>query len=129
MLVASTDLTGVRVGVCVCACVCVCVHQPVQLVAGLVASGSILIEKKSRRSELALYVMPRAVDSFVLALTKKRCLPSIKFGEVILFSLCMGGLMYYRYILSPYSRLTAWHAVLACTATCRCGVSGLQIRD
>ncbi|KAL3149606.1 hypothetical protein ABBQ32_002375 [Trebouxia sp. C0010 RCD-2024] len=40
--------------------------------------------------------MPRAVDSFVLALTKKRCLPSIKFGEVILFSLCMGGLMYYR---------------------------------
>ena len=63
---------------------------------GLVASGSILIEKKSRRSELALYVMPRAVDSFVLALTKRRWVPSVKFGEVILFSLCMGGLMYYR---------------------------------
>ncbi|KAL3149605.1 hypothetical protein ABBQ32_002374 [Trebouxia sp. C0010 RCD-2024] len=70
-------------------------HKLVYYAAGLVASGSILIEKKSRRSELALYVMPRAVDSFVLALTKKRCLPSIKFGEVILFSLCMGGLMYY----------------------------------
>jgi len=39
--------------------------------------------------------MPRAVDAFVLALTKKRW-PSVKFGEVILFSLCMGGLMYYR---------------------------------
>lgn len=64
--------------------------------AGLAASGSILIEKKSRRSELALYVMPRAVDAFVLALTKKRWVPSVKFGEVILFSLCMGGLMYYR---------------------------------
>lgn len=74
-----------------------CACQPAPLSAGLVASGSILIEKKSRRSELALYVMPRAVDSFVLALTKKRCLPSIKFGEVILFSMCMGGLMYYRY--------------------------------
>ena len=54
------------------------------------------MEKKSRRSELALYVMPRAVDAFVLALTKKRWMPSVKFGEVILFSLCMGGLMYYR---------------------------------
>lgn len=62
----------------------------------MAASGSILIEKKSRRSELALYVMPRAVDAFVLALTKKRWVPSVKFGEVILFSLCMGGLMYYR---------------------------------
>ena len=40
--------------------------------------------------------MPRAVDAFVLALTKKRWVPSVKFGEVILFSLCMGGLMYYR---------------------------------
>lgn len=70
--------------------------QGCQLIAGLVASGSILIEKKSRRSELALYVMPRAVDAFVLALTKKRWVPSVKFGEVILFSLCMGGLMYYR---------------------------------
>lgn len=68
--------------------------------AGLVASGSILIEKKSRRSELALYVMPRAVDAFVLGLTKKRWVPSVKFGEVILFSLCMGGLMYYRYLPS-----------------------------
>ena len=64
--------------------------------AGLAASGSILIEKKSRRSELALYVMPRGVDAFVLAMTKRRWVPSVKFGEVILFSLCMGGLMYYR---------------------------------
>ncbi|DBB08784.1 TPA: hypothetical protein ACH3X3_007446 [Trebouxia sp. C0006] len=71
-------------------------HKLLYYVAGLAASGSILIEKKSRRSELALYVMPRAVDAFVLALTKKRWVPSVKFGEVILFSLCMGGLMYYR---------------------------------
>lgn len=65
--------------------------------AGLLASGSILIEKKSRRSELALYVMPRAVDSFALGLMKRRWVPSVKFGEVLLFSLCMGGLMYFRY--------------------------------
>ena len=70
--------------------------------AGLAASGSILIEKKSRRSELALYVMPRAVDAFVLALTKKRWVPSVKFGEVILFSLCMGGLMYYRSVATQH---------------------------
>lgn len=68
---------------------------------GLVASGSILIEKKTRRSELALYVMPRAVDSFVLGLMKRRWVLSFKFGEVLLFSLCMGGLMYFRYFKAP----------------------------
>ena len=67
------------------------------LSVGLLASGSILIEKKNRRSELALYVMPRAVDSFALGLMKRRWVPSVKFGEVLLFSLCMGGLMYFRY--------------------------------
>eukprot|EP00891_Asterochloris_glomerata_P002067 jgi/Astpho2/2067/e_gw1.00038.70.1_t len=62
----------------------------------LVASGSILMEKRSRRSELALYVFPRALDSFLLTVTPRGWVPSLRFGEVALFSLCMGALMYYR---------------------------------
>jgi hypothetical protein len=40
------------------------------MLAGFVASLSLLMEKKSRRSELALYVMPRALDSLFLTLTQ-----------------------------------------------------------
>lgn len=64
----------------------------------MLASGAILIEKKARRSELALYVAPRALDSFLLTLLHRRWVPSIRFAEVALFSLCMGGLMYYRQV-------------------------------
>ena len=41
---------------------------------------SLLIEKKSRRAELALYTMPRAADSLLLALTQRRWVPSVRFG-------------------------------------------------
>ena len=54
------------------------------------------MEKRSRRSELALYVFPRALDSFLLDVTPRGWVPSLRFGEVALFSLCMGALMYYR---------------------------------
>lgn len=38
------------------------------MAAGFLASLSLLLEKKSRRSELALYVLPRALDSLFLTL-------------------------------------------------------------
>jgi len=38
-------------------------HKLVYWVVGFLASWSILVEKKSRRSELALYAFPRGVDS------------------------------------------------------------------
>ena len=50
--------------------------------AGLCASVSLLIEKKSRRAELALYTMPRAADSLLLALTQRRWVPSLRFGAL-----------------------------------------------
>lgn len=66
------------------------------MLAGFVASLSLLVEKKSRRSELALYVMPRALDSLFLTLTQDKWVPSIHLGEVALFSACMGALMHYH---------------------------------
>jgi hypothetical protein len=67
-------------------------------IAGFVASFlSILIEKKSRRSELALYTMPRAMDSLFLSLVDRKYLYSIPHGDVLLFCLSMSGIMYYNH--------------------------------
>ncbi|KAK9805247.1 hypothetical protein WJX72_008453 [[Myrmecia] bisecta] len=71
-------------------------HKLLYYLAGLVASSAVLIEKRARRSELALYTLPRAVDSAFMTLMKRRWVPPMRFGEVGLFALCMGGLMYYR---------------------------------
>jgi hypothetical protein len=43
---------------------------------------SILLEKKARRAELALYVLPRAGDSLWYILINRHLLPNIKNAEV-----------------------------------------------
>ena len=68
----------------------------VAIFAGIFASASIFIEKKGRRSELALYVLPRAVESLLETLLRRRVLPRLPFWEVGLFAVCMGRLMYYK---------------------------------
>ncbi|KAG7035565.1 hypothetical protein SDJN02_02362 [Cucurbita argyrosperma subsp. argyrosperma] len=70
-------------------------HKLVYWVAGGISALSVLLEKKGRRSELALYVLPRAVDSWWYILVNRHLLPNIKNAEVFLFSICMGGIMYY----------------------------------
>lgn len=66
------------------------------LLAGVLASGSILIEKKARRAELALYVLPRAMQSVFATLLHRRLLPNLPLWEVGLFAVGMGALMHYR---------------------------------
>ncbi|KMT12311.1 hypothetical protein BVRB_5g102530 [Beta vulgaris subsp. vulgaris] len=70
-------------------------HKLVYWISGGVAALSVLLEKKSRRSELALYVLPRAGDSLWYILINRHLLPHIKNAEVALFCACMGGMMYY----------------------------------
>ncbi|KAK4740667.1 hypothetical protein SAY87_024255 [Trapa incisa] len=70
-------------------------HKLVYWIAGGIAALSVLIEKKSRRSELALYVLPRAGDSLWYILINRHLLPDVKNAEVVLFCACMGGVMYY----------------------------------
>ncbi|CAM6019236.1 unnamed protein product [Sphagnum balticum] len=71
-------------------------HKLVYFFAGACAALSALIEKKSRRTELALYTLPRAADSLWYILVNRHLLPNIKHAEVALFCLCMGGIMYYH---------------------------------
>ncbi|XP_021615089.1 uncharacterized protein LOC110616886 [Manihot esculenta] len=70
-------------------------HKLVYWVAGGIAALSVLLEKKSRRAELALYVLPRAGDSLWYILVNHHLLPAVKNAEVALFCACMGGIMYY----------------------------------
>ncbi|XP_028804276.1 uncharacterized protein LOC114759284 [Neltuma alba] len=70
-------------------------HKLVYWIAGGLAALSVLLEKKPRRAELALYVLPRAGDSLWFILVNRNLLPDIRNAEVFLFSLCMGGMMYY----------------------------------
>jgi hypothetical protein len=44
--------------------------------------------------ELALYVLPRAVDSLYMILRDRRLLTGFLYGEVLLFSLSMSIMMY-----------------------------------
>ncbi|KAL5724054.1 hypothetical protein ACHQM5_007364 [Ranunculus cassubicifolius] len=81
----------------------ICLHRKVAVkdhklaywVAGGLAALSVLLEKKARRGELALYVLPRAGESLWYILVNHRLLPDIKHAEVALFCMCMGGIMYY----------------------------------
>ena len=57
-------------------------HKLVYLFAGAASALSALIEKKSRRSELALYTLPRAGDSLWYILVNRHILPNIKHAEV-----------------------------------------------
>ncbi|XP_078148075.1 mitochondrial import inner membrane translocase subunit Tim17/Tim22/Tim23 family protein [Carex rostrata] len=70
-------------------------HKLVYWFAGAIAASSVLLEKKARRAELALYVLPRAADSLWYILNKRHLIPNIKNTEVVLFCACMGGVMYY----------------------------------
>ena len=66
--------------------------------AGWIASLSLLIERDSRRGELALYTLPRGADSLFRVLKKRgwpiTLVPGGK-GEVLLFCVGMGGLSYF----------------------------------
>lgn len=59
-------------------------HKLVYFFAGATAALSALIEKKSRRSELALYTLPRAGDSLWHILVNRNLIPNIKHAEVSL---------------------------------------------
>lgn len=54
-------------------------------VAGGISALSVLLEKKARRGELALYVLPRAGDSLWYILVNRHFLPDVKNAEVLLF--------------------------------------------
>ena len=68
-------------------------HRALYYVAGIVASSALFVENKSRRTDLTLWIVPRALDSLVLVLVHKGLLPRIPNFESYLFALVMSGVM------------------------------------
>jgi hypothetical protein len=60
-------------------------HKLVYWIAGGISALSVLLEKKARRGELALYVLPRSVDSLWYILVNRHLLPKIRNAEVCHF--------------------------------------------
>ncbi|XP_035538904.1 uncharacterized protein LOC108998873 isoform X2 [Juglans regia] len=58
-------------------------HKLVYWIAGGMAALSVLLEKKARRSELALYVLPRAGASLWYILVNRHLLPDIRNAEAL----------------------------------------------
>ena len=62
--------------------------------AGLICSLAVFFEPPSRRTELALYMFPRFLESFFMFLQKKGLVGSIPNGEVLVFALALAIIMY-----------------------------------
>jgi hypothetical protein len=97
----------------------ICLHRKVAtrdnkyiyFFAGIVCSFSVFLEKKSRRSELALYTLPRAMDSLYLIMCERKWLQGVQNGELYLFMFSMGCVMYF-YERFPNSLSSLLHSFL-----------------
>ncbi|MES1909150.1 MAG: hypothetical protein MHM6MM_001946 [Cercozoa sp. M6MM] len=63
-------------------------HRYTTAFAGLWAGLSILIEKQSRRRELLLFCMPRVLEA-AFSIARKKGMPRVPGGDVLLFGLAM----------------------------------------
>ncbi|KAJ3078575.1 hypothetical protein HK102_004388, partial [Quaeritorhiza haematococci] len=59
-------------------------------IIGFLSSLSIFLEAKNRRSELAMYVLPRGVDSLYRLLYNRKWIVKVPHFEVLMFSVAMG---------------------------------------
>ena len=64
------------------------------LMSCFVCSFAIFFEPQSRRSEIAMYLVPRALESLWNMQVKKGRVVNLKFGEELVFALSMALLMY-----------------------------------
>ena len=64
------------------------------IAAAIVSPNAILLEPSYRRTELALYMLPRFAESFWNFLKKRNLVINVKNGEVLIFSFAMAILMY-----------------------------------
>lgn len=68
-------------------------HKSLYWFAGAVAGLAVYVEKQSRRSELTMYVLPRALDAAYCHLRDRKLLKGLPFGDVFVFSLSIACLM------------------------------------
>ena len=64
------------------------------ILASFICSFAVLFEPANRRTELALYMFPRFLESLFLFMEKRGYVKSIPNGEVLVFAIAMGIIMY-----------------------------------
>ena len=72
---------------------------------------SVILEKKSRRIELALYVMGKALEARYNRLRELKYIPRIPNGEVGLFMLCLSIIMH-AYVRYPQMIRRAYYSTM-----------------
>ncbi|KAJ1566379.1 hypothetical protein HK405_010064 [Cladochytrium tenue] len=70
-------------------------HKYLYWLVGLLSSSAILIEDKKRRSELAMYLVPRGLTSLHNLLALRRATVDVPYFEVAMFSAGMGLVVMY----------------------------------
>ncbi|KAJ3216115.1 hypothetical protein HDU67_009916 [Dinochytrium kinnereticum] len=68
-------------------------HKFVYYLLGFISGWSIFLEKRSRRAELVLYCLPKALESLYMVLLRRKLLIHVPGSEVIATCLAMGNLM------------------------------------
>ncbi|KAJ3101565.1 hypothetical protein HK100_004519 [Physocladia obscura] len=69
-------------------------HKVFYYILGAISSGlSILIERKDRRAELAMYVLPKGLQSLFLVLQRRKWVFHVRGSETVTCCLAMGVLM------------------------------------
>ena len=69
--------------------------------AGFTSGLGLLWESHNRRSEIALYFLPRVIESSWGWLKKRNIVTSTPYGEVLLFAFAMAILMYCYQLFVP----------------------------
>ena len=64
------------------------------IIAGFLCTFGILWEPAHRRSELAIYFIPRFLEASWATLEKRGYVQSFQYGEVLIFAIAMGIIMY-----------------------------------
>jgi hypothetical protein len=64
------------------------------ILASFICTFAVLFEPSHRRTELALYLFPRFLEALWAFLEKRGYVKSIPNGEVFLFAIAMGVIMY-----------------------------------
>ena len=64
------------------------------IAAAFVCTFGIMWEPSHRRTELALYLFPRFLEALWAFLEKRGIVKSVPYGEVFLFAVAMGIIMY-----------------------------------
>mmetsp|Transcript_22597 Transcript_22597/g.25963 ORF Transcript_22597/g.25963 Transcript_22597/m.25963 type:complete len:137 (+) Transcript_22597:135-545(+) len=93
-LFLATYIAFFRYGLCFFKNIMGQTNRKVVVFAGFLSGLGLCWEPQGRRTELALYFLPRFIEAFWAWCKKRQWVTPLPYGEVILFAIAMAVLMY-----------------------------------